>query len=90
MDFKRNLLILPTKQCKKYCIFRSSNAKLPIETGRWFNIPIDIRICNSCACNEFRDEFHYLYKCTNVYVYQIQGLCIYQNISYQIKSIKML
>lgn len=88
MDCKRNLLILPTKQCKKYCIFRYGNAKLPNETGRWFNIPIDIRICNSCACNEFRDEFHYLYKCTNVY--QIQGLCIYQNISYQIKSIKML
>ena len=60
--------------------FRTGNAKLLIETGRWFNIPRENRICKLCACNKIGDEFHYLLKCTDVYIYLMQALYVYQNI----------
>ena len=41
---------------------RTSNLKIPIETGRWHNIPLDERICHKC--NEgIGDEFHYMFVC---------------------------
>ena len=42
------------------------NTKLPIETGRWFNIPRENRICKLCNSSDIGDEFHYLFKCTDV------------------------
>ena len=45
------------------CKFRCSNLKLPIETGRWRNIPKENRICH--LCNEgVGNEYHYLFVCT--------------------------
>lgn len=76
LDFEKYLLILPIKLCKKYCNFRTGNAKLPIETGRWFNIPRENRICKLCACNEIGDEFHYLFKCTDVYISNSRVICL--------------
>ena len=38
------LLKLSTKNARILCKFRTGNVKLPIETGRWFNIEIDDRI----------------------------------------------
>lgn len=49
-----NLLILSTILGKKYCKFRTGNVKLPIETGRWSNIPKDNIICKLCDCNKIR------------------------------------
>ena len=46
-------------------MFRTWNAKLPIETGRWFNIPRENRICKLCKSKDIGDEFHYLLKCTD-------------------------
>jgi hypothetical protein len=43
--------------------FRTSNHKLPIETGRWNNIPRDQRICHLCGL-EMGDEYHYIMKCS--------------------------
>lgn len=40
--------------------FRTSNAKLPIERGRWYDIPRENRLCTICNCIEIGDEFHYL------------------------------
>ena len=43
--------------------FRTSNHKLPVETGRYFNIDYKDRICPLCN-TELGDEYHYLFTCT--------------------------
>ena len=43
--------------------YRTRNHKLPIENGRWNNIPTNLRICNLCQ-KDIGDEFHYLLQCT--------------------------
>ena len=42
--------------------YRTSNHKLPVETGRWANIPFHERKCPLCI-NDLGDEFHYLFVC---------------------------
>ena len=44
--------------------FRTTNHKLPIETGRWLNIDRNDRICTFCNSNKLGDEFHYLLECS--------------------------
>ena len=44
-------------------LVRLNNHKLPIEYGRWNNIPRELRICNLCNTADLGDEFHYLLKC---------------------------
>ena len=43
--------------------FRTSNHKLPIETGRWAKIPHNERKCLKCNNGSLGDEFHYLLEC---------------------------
>ena len=43
--------------------FRTSNHKLPVEVGRWENIPYEDRKCSLCDKNGIGDEFHYLLIC---------------------------
>ena len=43
--------------------FRTANFKLPIETGRWENVPINERKCLLCDTNDIGDSFHYLLRC---------------------------
>ena len=38
---------------------------MPIETGRWFNIERDDRICHLCN-SDVGDEFHYIFSCTSL------------------------
>jgi len=45
--------------------FRVSNMKLPIETGRWYNISKDHRKCTKCSENLIGDEVHYLFLCSH-------------------------
>jgi hypothetical protein len=45
------------------CKFRTTNHKLPIEHGRWNNIPRENRKCNLCNLEEIGDEFHYILNC---------------------------
>ena len=45
--------------------FRESNMKIPIETGRWYNINKENRKCTKCSDNLIGGEFHYLFVCTN-------------------------
>ena len=59
------LLSLPYKHLKYFCRFRTCNVKLPIEVGRWLNIPRENRICNLCLKNEIGDEYHYLFNCND-------------------------
>jgi hypothetical protein len=39
---------------------RASNLRIPIETGRWYNIPKDERVCTLCG-QSIGDEFHLLF-----------------------------
>ena len=66
-DFKLEnyLLKLSTKNARILCKFRTGNVKLPIETGRWFNIERDDRICHLCN-SDVGDEFHYIFNCTSL------------------------
>ena len=43
--------------------FRTTNHKLPVEIGRWSNVPLDERTCTKCSRNCLGDEFHYLLEC---------------------------
>ena len=60
------LMSLPYKFAVSFCKFRTCNCNLPIETGRWTNIPRDERICNLCDRQEIGDEFHYIFNCNNI------------------------
>ena len=64
-DFKLEnyLLKLSTKNARILCKFRTGNVKLPIETGRWFNIERDDRICHLCNSDI---EFHYIFNCISL------------------------
>ena len=45
------------------CRFRTCNHKLPIESGRYLNIPRSERTCHLCNSNELCDEYHAIFKC---------------------------
>ncbi|MCW4343918.1 MAG: reverse transcriptase family protein [Candidatus Thiodiazotropha endolucinida] len=47
--------------------FRTANHKLPIEKGRWDNVPYAERKCNLCHKSDLGDEFHYLLVCPFFY-----------------------
>ena len=42
---------------------RTSNHKLPIEKGRYRNLPRENRTCNLCDLDKIGDEFHFLLEC---------------------------
>ena len=46
---------------------RASNLRIPIETGRWQNVPKKDRICTLCR-KAIGDEFHLLFTCTDDYI----------------------
>ena len=58
--------------------FRTSNLRLPIETGRWYNIPREDRKCNFCG-NRIGDEFHILFLCENEIVVILRNKYIPNN-----------
>ena len=41
---------------------RTANHRLPVETGRWYNIPRNNRKCNFCN-NAIGDEYHFMLEC---------------------------
>lgn len=59
------LLKLPNPMKRNFCLFRTRNHRLPIETGKWFNIDITERKCNLCNVS-LGDEFHYLLCCNKL------------------------
>jgi hypothetical protein len=59
-------LNLPVKLYYNYCKFRTGNTKLPIPTGRWFTIARENRICKLCKCKDIGDEFHNVFRCTDI------------------------
>ncbi len=51
---------LPRKDAINLCKFRTGSNKLPIITGKFYNIVRDNRICPLCE-NGIGDEFHYMF-----------------------------
>ena len=62
-ELEKYLSILSPYYRKILCRFRTSNHKLPIETGRFNNVPRENRLCNFCNDNKMCDEFHLLLEC---------------------------
>ena len=60
--FEQYFDILDEKDFLTLCKFRTTNHKLPIEHGRWNNIPRENRN-NLCNLEEIGDEFHYILNC---------------------------
>jgi hypothetical protein len=46
---------------------RASNLRIPIETGWWYNIPKDERVCTLCG-QSIGDKFQLLCVCCNEYL----------------------
>ena len=42
---------------------RCCKLKIPVETGRWVNIPREERICHLCH-NDIGSEYHYIFECS--------------------------
>ena len=58
--YEEYLNILEIKDAILLCRFRTTNNKLPIETGRWQNIPRENRKCILCNRSQIGDEYHYI------------------------------
>ena len=63
LSFEFFLSTMPRNAYIPMIKFRTSNFKLPIETGRWSNVSIHERKCNLCATNDLGNKFHYLLTC---------------------------
>ena len=63
-EFKLELHLLKLLQVNFtwLCKLRTCNMKIPIETGRWENIPKEKILCKFCN-DGIGDEFHYLFTC---------------------------
>ena len=61
-EFENYFNILENKDIFTFCKFRTTNTKLPIETGRWNNIARENRKCQLCQENQIGDEFHYIMR----------------------------
>ena len=46
--------------------FRTSNHRLPIETGRWSNTPRNERLCIICDEGCVCDEYHFILECSGL------------------------
>ena len=62
---EKYLTILPENFRIIMTKFRCCNHFLPIECGRWTNIPRENRFCNLCETNSIGDEFHFLFECND-------------------------
>ena len=51
---------------------RISSHRLPVESGRYNNIPFDKRTCKLCNLNEVGNEQHYLMQCSNTLLKEIR------------------
>ena len=57
------LRCLPERLLYPILKFRTLNHKLPIQKGRWNDIPRDERLCSKCDTRDIGDEFHCIMSC---------------------------
>ena len=63
LTFQNYLSKLDPKHYLPVIKFRTSNHKLPVETGQWENVPLDERKCQLYTKTDIGDKFHYLLCC---------------------------
>ncbi len=61
--FEKYLVELPYKFRKCMLQLRTANHKLPVERGRYTNVPLQDRHCELCDVNAICDEFHFVLEC---------------------------
>ena len=66
LEFEPYLKILPRNAYIPLIKFRTGNHKLPVETGRWENLPHMERKCTLYNKNDIGDEFHLLLICPSI------------------------
>ena len=54
-------------ESQRVCItkFRTNNNRLPINMGRFTDVPRKERFCKLCNLHDIGDEFHLVFKCQN-------------------------
>lgn len=65
IKFESYLTLIPESYYIPILKFRTSNHKLPVETGRWENVQHSERKCLLCNADKIGDEFHYLFECSS-------------------------
>ena len=69
---KQYLLFKDNLNFEKYLIINVSKFyyskiikynRLPVQTGRWVDIPLNERKCKTCIKDDIGDEYHYLFSC---------------------------
>ena len=63
LNIENYLINLDKKHYLSPIKFRTGNHRLPVETGRWENLPLNERKCHLCTKNDIGDEYHYLFCC---------------------------
>ena len=63
LKLEKYMLVLPPQLKFSLIRFRTSNHRLPIETGRYNNTDRPDRICTLCHSHDIGDEYHYLITC---------------------------
>ena len=65
--FEPYLIKLPYKFRLAFCRFRLGNHRLPIERGRYQNVPRADRFCTLCLdTSSVGDEFHFMFECPSL------------------------
>ena len=65
MEFKLENYLLKLSPNERALItkLRCCSLKIPVETGRWVNIPREERISHLCD-NDIGSEYHYIFECS--------------------------
>ena len=86
LNFENYPIKLNRKHSSSLLKFRLSNHRLPVETGRWENTPLEDRKCTLCSKHDIGDEYHYLFVCDHFISDRKKYLSSY---FYQIPNIKL-
>ena len=63
LNFEKYLINVSKFYYSKIIKYRTGNHRLPVETGRWDDIPLNERKCKICTKDDIGDEYHYLLTC---------------------------
>ena len=63
INFEKYLINVSKFYYSKIIKYRIGNHRLPVETERWDDIPLNERKCKICTKDDIGDEYHYLFTC---------------------------
>ena len=63
LNFEKYLINVSKFYYSKIIKYRTGNHRLPVETGRWDDKPLNERKCKICTKDDIGDEYHYLFTC---------------------------